>query len=344
MILLGLAFSLVACDRADSRRYEADMPMKSVPQGDQCPDLAGTYAFEPRSAAERFLVPTRFGNQHFSLLRIESWSDSGYRFTVKASREAFDAAVAELAAHDPKRHREWQELLDERERVIKANKLPRVSDESIAALGPLPEMARNVSRQACAEYWVRSDDMLDQRAYADVGDPVPDAAYDLELWFARDAQGDLIYRIDRYRMHDFLFGGKIRTTRSRHFQHLEAVDHDRFDWEPERVEEPEPVEVVSREALPRLVAGVSQVLMSALPAGGEITRFTPREVDASGAGAEPSLIIDVSGLAPSNADVSNLLRAVDAAEGVHAIELVSLRATEQGRIEFRMTVSVQARH
>ena len=101
---------------------------------------------------------------------------------------------------------------------------------------------------------------------------------------------------------------------------------------------------MSREALPRLVAGVSQVLMSALPAGGEITRFTPREVDASGAGAEPSLIIDVSGLAPSNADVSNLLRAVDAAEGVHAIELVSLRATEQGRIEFRMTVSVQARH
>ena len=152
MILLGLAFSLVACDRADSRRYEADMPMKSVPQGDQCPDLAGTYAFEPRSAAERFLVPTRFGNQHFSLLRIESWSDSGYRFTVKASREAFDAAVAELAAHDPKRHREWQELLDERERVIKANKLPRVSDESIAALGPLPEMARNVSRQACYNF------------------------------------------------------------------------------------------------------------------------------------------------------------------------------------------------
>lgn len=343
VIFSGLAFLLFGCDRTDSRGNEAVMPTSSVPQGEMCPDITGTFEFEPKSTAARFLVGKRWANQGFSLLRIESTSNrNNYRFTVKAPVEAFNAAAARLAEQNPKRHAEWEALLSERERAIEAGESRVVLDEKIAAIGPLPELASEIWRRQCAEYWLAADVDLDARNYSDVGDPKPDAQYDLELWFARNAAGDLLYRIDRYRLRDFLFGGQIRTWRSQHFHRLAAVDHDRFDWTLELDKAPEPVKVVPREALPSLVVGISQALNASLPEGAEITRFVPREVDAPQLKASPSLIIDVSGLARSSADVSNLLRSLNAAAGVSAIELISLSMTEANRVEFKMAVSVQA--
>jgi hypothetical protein len=109
VIFSGLAFLLFGCDRTDSRGNEAVMPTSSVPQGEMCPDITGTFEFEPKSTAARFLVGKRWANQGFSLLRIESTSNkNNYRFTVKAPVEAFNAAAARLAEQNPKRHAEWE--------------------------------------------------------------------------------------------------------------------------------------------------------------------------------------------------------------------------------------------
>ncbi len=72
-----------------------------------------------------------------------------------------------------------------------------------------------------------------------------------------------------------------------------------------------------------------------------MTRFTPRDTDAL-QGATPTLVVDVSGVAQKTSDVSDLMRSVNGAAGVTAVELVSLRMNASNRMEFEMMVSVQA--
>ena len=65
ILFVGVGLALAACDRAPPPVHEAVTPMHSVPQGDMCPDITGTFAFEPRSVAARFLVGARRLNQGY---------------------------------------------------------------------------------------------------------------------------------------------------------------------------------------------------------------------------------------------------------------------------------------
>ncbi len=228
MLFLGMLVVLAACDHSDSTDPVAVSPDGHVPQGDRCPDITGTFAFPPRSPVARFLVGARWANQGFTLLRIDSTADgNNYVFTVKAPREVFDAAAARLAERDPARHAEWKDLLRKRQREIEARLSRDVSDEKIAAIGPLPELRQVIGRQACAEYWVSVANDLDVREFADVVEPEPGARYDLELWFARNAAGDLVYRFDRYRIREVIV--PVRMERRRRFDRIEAIGEDVFD-------------------------------------------------------------------------------------------------------------------
>lgn len=341
-IVLVIGFVLGACGSTTSQRSrQAVAPTTHVPQGTMCPDLTGTFVFAANSPAARILVGKRGAKQGFGMLRIENATNGdAYTFTVKAPLEVFNAAAAKLAEAGPARYGEWQYLLRERERALAARESRDAIDSRIEAIGPLPDRVSAVWRAACEDYWVRLDIDLDHRAFGDIGDPEAGANYDLELWMARNAQGDLIYRIDRYRLRSFVFNSQIRTGRSRYYDNVEAVDPQPFDWTLDLEPAPPPTPPVPRSSLPEILAALSQGMLERLPAGAEITRFAPRDPADAAREGPASLVIDVAGIARRNADVAAFMRRVDELSGVATIELTSLRAAGPDRMEFELVVGM----
>ena len=181
------------------------------------------------------------------------------------------------------------------------------------------------------------------RYFPDVDRLGADARYEFGLLLARNADGDLIARFDRYRLRGFdLISKGLRTSRSMYYEKLEAIDYDTFDWQldMESTPEPEPETVAPRATLAQDIARISQALTELLPENAELTRFQPREVAADAHATGSNAYIDVSGVAARNADVADFMRGLDSLEGVSAVELVSLRATETGRIEFVLVLTV----
>ena len=348
IIALGLLAALAACSRTTSEhRYDSVAPGAPVPQGTECPDLAGTYDLASDSVAARFLGVHRAAGQGFSLLRIEHEpSGNGYHVILKPARASFEAAVAALAARDPAAHREWESLVAGRERARQGRQSVDVIESRIAAIGPLPDLLVIVMRSHCDAYWMMSSLGLDPAGYDDVGMPSP-GGDDLELWLGRDADGALLYRIDRYRQRSLgVFGGSIRTGLTRHYDRLEAVDPARFAWSPVFAPPPKPspsIPVGAPRAIPAdvqaaLVVDFSQATTRLLPDGVALTKVTPRPPPGD---PVSRVVVDLAGTARRNADVSTLLRGIDGLAGVDGLELVSLRATEQQRIEFEIQVTLE---
>ena len=348
IIHLGLLAALAACSTTTSEHsYDSVAPAVPVSQGEECPDLAGTFALPAQSIAARFLVDARASGQGFSLLRIENEpSGNGYHVTLKPAQATFEAAVAELAAREPAGHRAWQTLIAERARARQARQSTDVIDSRIRAIGPLPDAFRVVVRRHCDANWSMPNLDLDPTAYDDIGAPST-GIDDLELWWGRDADGALLIRIDRYRQRSLgAFVERIRTSRTRHYERLDPVAPALFAWTPEVASSAEPPPTIAAEApqaitaemVAALVADFSQASIGLLPDGVVLTRITPRPLE-----SEPAsrVVLDLSGTARRNADVSTLLRGIDGMPRVAGLELVSLRATEQQRIEFEVQVTLQ---
>lgn len=355
--VLGLLAALAACSRTTSEHsYDAVAPSTPVKHDAECPDLAGTYAVPAGSVAERFLTDNRAAGQGFSLLRIENEpSGNSYYFTLKPTRQTFEAAVAELAARNPSGHAQWEALVGERERARQKRQSIDVIDSRITAIGPLPDFFQVVGGARCDAYWVMPSASLSLGlvGYDDIGTPSP-AGDELDLWFGRDANGALLYRIDRYSRRSLgLFGGYIRTGRTRHYDRLDAVDPALFDWSPaitrptdstpaDTADVRRPIDsgvpqAISAEMAAAMVNQFSQVTLALLPAGVALPRIAPRPM-----GSEPvhRVVLDLVGTAPRNAEVSNLLRGIDGLADVSGVELVSLRTIEQG-VEFEIQVTLK---
>ena len=119
------------------------------------------------------------------------------------------------------------------------------------------------------------------------------------MLLARNADGDLIARFDRYRLRGFdLISKGLRTSRSMYYEKLEAIDYDTFDWQldMESTPEPEPETVAPRATLAQDIARISQALTELLPENAELTRFQPREVAADAHATGSNAYIDVSGV------------------------------------------------
>jgi hypothetical protein len=149
------------------------------------------------------------------------------------------------------------------------------------------------------------------RYFPDVDRLGADARYEFGLLLARNADGDLIARFDRYRLRGFdLISKGLRTSRSMYYEKLEAIDYDTFDWQldMESTPEPEPETVAPRATLAQDIARISQALTELLPENAELTRFQPREVAADAHATGSNAYIDVSGVAARNADVADFMR------------------------------------
>lgn len=343
VLLPALLTLFTACSRTTSQYSDDSIaPDMPVAQGKDCPDLTGTFSIPAGSLADRILVGQRWSKQDHSLLRIESMADgNSYDFSLKMRLERFNSAAARVDANDPARYREWEELLRERIRIADAHESTDAINDRIAALGPLPEFRRIVWRAACADYWMRTDISIDAPGFSDVGDPEPGESYDTEVWLGRNLTGNLVFRIDRYHLSPFILSSHIRTGRTRHYERIEPVDPDNFDWSLDLEPVPEPIEPVSHAGVGGAAEDLSRALTNLLPHGAELSRFAPRDVAANLRDAAPNLVIDIAGMANSNADVSAFLRAVDSIPGVTRVELASLRVTDTRRVEFELALAVQ---
>ena len=347
LLMAGLGLLLAGCSRTVSDYSDtAVAPSTPDAQNPACPEVAGTFAIPENSAIGRVLVGRRLHDEGLSMLHIEKQSHSSvYFLRLRPTLEAFNADAAKLAENDPQRYSAWEELNRERLRAITERKSLDVLDDKIGKLGPLSEGRILAGGHGCKEYWLELDIDADAagRYFPDVDRLGADARYEFGLLLARNADGDLIARFDRYRLRGFdLISKGLRTSRSMYYEKLEAIDYDTFDWQldMESTPEPEPETVAPRATLAQDIARISQALTELLPENAELTRFRPREVAADAHATGSNAYIDVSGVAARNADVADFMRGLDSLEGVSAVELVSLRATETGRIEFVLVLTV----
>lgn len=342
--MVGFALLTGGCSRVESDFRDTPVaPANADPRDRACPDLDGTYAIPAKSATGRILTGKRWKDEGFTMVRISKHEfDSGYGVTLRPSLEAFNAAAGSLGESNPEGYGKWEELNRKRLRAIKDRQSTAILDEEIAKIGPLPELRATLWGRGCTDYWLDTGptDALNGTDFAGAGDGQPAHRYETELLLARNGEGSVLARIDRYRLRDLgIFGAVVRTSRSQFYEQLKAVDPDTFDWELDLEPEADPAEIVPRATLATDMVQISQAIRNLLPQGAELTRFQPREVDAKTFTASSKLHIDISGLAASNADVSNFMRGLDAIPGIAGMELVSLRVTEAQRIEFVLVLT-----
>lgn len=342
--VVGIGLLANGCSRVESDYRDKAVAPTTAQQGDAaCPDLDGTYAIPAKSALGRTLTGQHWQDKGFTMVRMKKHNyDSGYDTTLKASLEAFNAAAASLAERNPESYSTWEDLNRERLQAVKDRKSTDVLDEKIARIGPLPELRGTLWGRGCKDYWLDTGPTGDLSGtdFAGADDGQPDHRHETELLLARNAEGNLLVRIDRYRLRDLgIFGAVVRTSRSQFYEQIKAVDPDTFDWELDLGPKADPAETMPREALVMDMVQISQAIRNLLPQGAELTRFQPRAEDGEARNYSSGLQIDISGLAASNAEVSNFMRGLDAIPGIAGMELVSLRVTEAQRIEFVMVLT-----
>lgn len=340
----GIAWVIGGCSRVESDFRDTPVAPADAHLGDQaCPDLDGTYAIPAKSATGRILTGKRWQDKGFTLVRISKHEfDSGYDVTLKPSLEAFNAAAGRLEERNPETYGEWEDLNRERLRAISEGQSTAFLDEKIAKIGPLPELKVTLWGRGCKDYWLDTGptEELSGTEFASAGDGQPAHRHETELLLARNGEGNLLARIDRYRLRDLgIFGAVARTSRSQFYEQLKAIDPDSFDWELDLEPAADTAEIVPRAAMAINMVQISQALRNLLPQDAELTRFQPRALDAQASTASSDLRIDLSGLAASNADVATFMRGLDAIPGIVGTELVSLRVTEAQRIEFVLVLT-----
>ena len=219
LLMAGLGLLLAGCSRTVSDYSDtAVAPSTPDAQNPACPEVAGTFAIPENSAIGRVLVGRRLHDEGLSMLHIEKQSHSSvYFLRLRPTLEAFNADAAKLAENDPQRYSAWEELNRERLRAITERKSLDVLDDKIGKLGPLSEGRILAGGHGCKEYWLELDIDADAagRYFPDVDRLGADARYEFGLLLARNADGDLIARFDRYRLRGFdLISKGLRTSRS----------------------------------------------------------------------------------------------------------------------------------
>jgi hypothetical protein len=179
-LIVALVCTLSGCFRSSGEEPDFPKPITTI----GCPDVTGTYRFQPDPDSQGDLQETPFAARDFNAaaLTLDDAHDSGtLAFTVHRNRDDFERSVSDLRGTKPADYAAWlrqaRSIFDPMTgSLARRSSLPF---DTLGKLGPVPERSGLIPKWRCDAGWYLGDDGNDTIA------------------MTRDVAGGLLVRFDQ---------------------------------------------------------------------------------------------------------------------------------------------------